>query len=252
MRISELSERSGVPLPTIKFYIREGLLPAGTRTRRNQADYSDEHLERLSLIQALKDDAAVPLAAIGRALQAASGQQLGVEAVIGALGRAIGRELEATAEERAASEHEVLKLAEDNGWTVDRDSRAFRDAVDALVIITRSFPKLPSEALAPYAQVAEQLARHEIPDGWQPERAPNAALRYAVLGTLLFEPLILSLRRMAHMARAIALTRCDEAPSAEPAESGTHRVRAHAANVLAPDARDTSPAVPTASRRKRR
>ena len=36
MRISELSRHSGVPTTTIKFYIREGLLPAGTRSHRNQ------------------------------------------------------------------------------------------------------------------------------------------------------------------------------------------------------------------------
>ena len=29
MRIAELSNRSGVPVPTIKYYLREGLLPFG-------------------------------------------------------------------------------------------------------------------------------------------------------------------------------------------------------------------------------
>jgi len=33
MRIGELSRRSGVPVPSIKYYVREGLLPAGERTR---------------------------------------------------------------------------------------------------------------------------------------------------------------------------------------------------------------------------
>ena len=30
MRISELAQESGTPVATIKYYIREGLLPAGT------------------------------------------------------------------------------------------------------------------------------------------------------------------------------------------------------------------------------
>ena len=38
MRIAELSRRSGDSIPSIKFYLREGLLPAGTATGRNQAD----------------------------------------------------------------------------------------------------------------------------------------------------------------------------------------------------------------------
>ena len=32
MWMAELAERSGVPVPTIKFYLREGLLPRGGRT----------------------------------------------------------------------------------------------------------------------------------------------------------------------------------------------------------------------------
>jgi len=71
MKISELSERSGVPLPTIKFYIREGLLPKGTSTTKNQADYGPDHLARLTLIRALKDDAGLGIEAIARALRAA-------------------------------------------------------------------------------------------------------------------------------------------------------------------------------------
>jgi DNA-binding transcriptional MerR regulator len=69
MKISELSRRSGIPLPTIKFYIREGLLPAGERTAMTQAIYGEEHLERLSLIRALKDDAGLSLATITNMLR---------------------------------------------------------------------------------------------------------------------------------------------------------------------------------------
>jgi DNA-binding transcriptional MerR regulator len=53
MRISELSRASGVSIPTIKFYLRENLLPQGTATARTQADYPEAHLRRLRLIQAL-------------------------------------------------------------------------------------------------------------------------------------------------------------------------------------------------------
>src|SRR5690349_4162047 len=55
MRISELSERSGVAVPTIKYYLREGLVPDGERRSATQADYEIAHLERLRLIRALVD-----------------------------------------------------------------------------------------------------------------------------------------------------------------------------------------------------
>jgi DNA-binding transcriptional MerR regulator len=55
MRISELAQRSGVSVPTIKYYLRVGLLPSGTTTAHNQATYGETHLRRLRLIRALLD-----------------------------------------------------------------------------------------------------------------------------------------------------------------------------------------------------
>jgi DNA-binding transcriptional MerR regulator len=53
LRISELARRAGMPIPTVKFYLREGLLPPGTPTARNQARYDECHLDRLRMIRAL-------------------------------------------------------------------------------------------------------------------------------------------------------------------------------------------------------
>ena len=61
MRISELAAESGVALPTIKYYLREGLLPAGTATGARSAEYGEEHLRRLRVIRALAEVAGLPL-----------------------------------------------------------------------------------------------------------------------------------------------------------------------------------------------
>src|SRR5688572_21366531 len=71
MKISELSQTTQVPVPTIKFYIREGLLPPGERTARNQADYGVNHVERLALIRALREAGALPIETIASVLRAA-------------------------------------------------------------------------------------------------------------------------------------------------------------------------------------
>lgn len=42
----ELAECSGVPVATIKFYLRTGLLAPGERTSPNQARYTGEHVRR--------------------------------------------------------------------------------------------------------------------------------------------------------------------------------------------------------------
>lgn len=55
MRISELARRSGVSVPTIKYYLRNGLLPSGLITARNQAIYNDTHLRRLRLVRTLRE-----------------------------------------------------------------------------------------------------------------------------------------------------------------------------------------------------
>ena len=55
MRISELSARSGITVPTIKFYLRDGLLAPGSPRAVNQADYGEPHLHRLRLIRALSE-----------------------------------------------------------------------------------------------------------------------------------------------------------------------------------------------------
>ena len=61
MRMAELAQRAGLSVPTIKFYLREGLLPPGRLTNVNQAMYDQSHLERLRLIRALSKVAGLPL-----------------------------------------------------------------------------------------------------------------------------------------------------------------------------------------------
>ncbi|MET1065441.1 MAG: MerR family transcriptional regulator [Arthrobacter sp.] len=61
--MAELSKTSGVPAATIKFYLREGLLPAGERTGPNQSRYGEEHLRRLRLIRGLLDVGGLSVAA---------------------------------------------------------------------------------------------------------------------------------------------------------------------------------------------
>src|SRR5687768_16483600 len=63
MRIAELSRVSGVPVATIKFYLRDRLLPEGRRTSPNQAQYEDTHVQRLRLIRALVGVGGLSLAA---------------------------------------------------------------------------------------------------------------------------------------------------------------------------------------------
>ena len=68
LRMRELAEASGVPAPTIKHYLREGLLPEPVKTSRNMAYYPPEFVERIKLIKRLQEERYLPLKAIKNVL----------------------------------------------------------------------------------------------------------------------------------------------------------------------------------------
>jgi DNA-binding transcriptional MerR regulator len=69
MRMGELAEASGVPVPTIKHYLREGLLPEPVKTSRNMAYYPPEFVDRIRLIKRLQEKRFMPLKAIRAVLE---------------------------------------------------------------------------------------------------------------------------------------------------------------------------------------
>jgi DNA-binding transcriptional MerR regulator len=64
LRMGELAEASGVPAPTIKHYLREGLLPEPVKTSRNMAYYPPDFVDRIKLIKQLQEERFMPLRAI--------------------------------------------------------------------------------------------------------------------------------------------------------------------------------------------
>ena len=224
MKISELSRRSGLPVPTIKYYLREGLLAHGRRLGRNQADYDIQHLERLSLIRSLQQEAGLRVDQIARCLHAADRAKRDfVTTAIDAIG-APRVEADPSSPEYALAKRTVMGLVRRRGWRVKTTDGSVKHAIHALAVALRSVPmaedeaqargvgtkKSPTdytEALEFYAEAVEPIVAREIPDTWRPDKDRDAALRYAVLGTLLFEPFILALRRMAHVSRSRELAR---------------------------------------------
>lgn len=220
MRIRDLSERTGVPIPTIKFYIREGLLPPGKRTARTQADYRQEHVDRLELIKALRDGAAISIATLSRifAAMATTGDDEGygyLRIAVAALTPPVEIPDE-EADDYAAAAETVGRLLDELGWHTNRDSSPAAELTRAIVQVRRYLPGLVDDPadLLPYARAARVLADYEISAGYDPTGHPEAALRLAVLGTALFEPIILALRKLAHVDRVRELA--NESPISEP------------------------------------
>lgn len=207
MRMAELSRHSGVPTGTIKYYLREGLVPPGESTAPNQAEYGREHLDRLALIRALREAAGLPIATINRVFTAMDGYRGGSPAdylsiAVGALSEpAVIPDDEA--DEYAGAEVQVAELVDLLGWDVDPGSSGWNDLVRALVGVHRFLPGVITDTrqLLPYGTAVRGLAEVEIPDTYDPAVDPAAVLRFSVLGTVLFEPVLLALRRLAHIDR---------------------------------------------------
>jgi len=69
LKISELAERSGVPVATIRHYLREELLPEPVKTSRNMAYYPPEFVDRIRLIKQLQEERFMPLRVIRELLE---------------------------------------------------------------------------------------------------------------------------------------------------------------------------------------
>ena len=69
LKISELAERSGVPVATIRHYLREGLLPEPVKTSRNMAYYPPDFVDRIRLIKQLQEERFMPLRVIRKLLE---------------------------------------------------------------------------------------------------------------------------------------------------------------------------------------
>ena len=70
MRISQLSEQAGLPVGTVKFYLRTGLMQPGALVSATQAEYDESHLTRLRLIRALLEVGRLSHAEIRRVIAA--------------------------------------------------------------------------------------------------------------------------------------------------------------------------------------
>jgi DNA-binding transcriptional MerR regulator len=125
MLMAELSRRSGVPVATVKYYLREALLPPGAATSATRAEYSEAHLRRLRLIRALLDIGEIPLAAIRKILAVVDDQSASVHEMLGAVQYGLGPHPAAPAEQDAeedqdwqAASRQVDELIASLGWIV--------------------------------------------------------------------------------------------------------------------------------------
>jgi DNA-binding transcriptional MerR regulator len=191
MRISELSRRTGVAVPTIKYYLREGLLHEGVRTSATQAQYDASHEARLGLIRALVGPGGCSIAKVHRVLQAIEDPPPSMHDLLGVVMAGSDQP-----PELRPGHERVHQLMREWGWRVeDKDCPSHDALAEALNALDAAGFVLPDGALEMYKDHMEQIAAYEL--ATVPTGSAAEAVRYVVLGTVLPESLILALRRMA-------------------------------------------------------
>lgn len=195
MRMSELSAVSGVAIPTIKYYLREGLLHQGEQLAATRADYDDSHVRRLRLIRALLEVGRLPVASIKQVIEAVDDESLPMHFMLGTAHYALSSPVEpepGPAWGEALAEVDAL-LAE-MGWTVD-EAAPTRDELAQTLVRIRQLGLTTD--LRPYAEAADKLVTEIEMDTIPFDGPRDAAVEALVLGTVLYGKAFDTLRRLA-------------------------------------------------------
>jgi DNA-binding transcriptional MerR regulator len=200
VQLKELSERTGISPASIKFYLREGLLPAGRTVHATRAEYSLQHVSRLELIQALRRVVGLNIAQIGNLLKLADDGVPRLELL-------------------AAVQRTVLRLDE-----MGTDHGDMRTPEGDAVVHFRNWPDVPSDArnalnahlarmeglgvpvaaelLDAYSQALDTIADFDITATTAPDDV-NQLILTAAVGMHLHGQLVLKLLALAQASHAI-------------------------------------------------
>ncbi|MFI1186274.1 MerR family transcriptional regulator [Streptomyces californicus] len=212
MKISELSRRSGVSIPAIKYYLRDGLLPPGRATAANQASYSDDHLHRLRLIRVLTGVRKLSVSSVREILGAIT-EEGDLHQIFGivteARPAALQEKLEQVAEAEAAEQEprglvDARRLVSEMGWDVSDHTAAIYALGDVLDALGTLSSDIDWQALLPYAELADRTSELDIKQMHGTHGLLEQAER-AVLVSVLLEPALLALRRLAQEDKSAAL-----------------------------------------------
>ncbi|MBH5133013.1 MerR family transcriptional regulator [Streptomyces sp. G3] len=202
MRLADLSNRSGVSTATIKYYLREGLLPPGRQLNATTAEYDESHLRRLRLVRALIQVGRVPVATAREVLGHVDDESLGRTIRLGAALWALPQDAEPDEADPAvaAARTEVDRLLELLGWETSQElaplSPVHRSLVVAVAALRRLGYPWNAELMAPYGELMMEVARRDL-DFMETHASEAEQVEMAVASAVLFQPVLRALHRLA-------------------------------------------------------
>lgn len=220
MRISELSERTGVSAASIKYYTREGLLPVGERTGYNSTAYGESHVARLRLIRALIDTGGLTVAAAGKVIAAIDDTDVHLDHVFGIAQQSVPREVTPPS---AAAVEQVRAIMRERGWATVAGNPGIQLAASVLDDLAMTRTDL-SAALPRYAEAIDMIAEADL-DAVAASGGRDQMAETVVVGIVLGDVLLAGLRRIAQESlthrryREGVVPGPAQEPTQEPAET---------------------------------
>lgn len=211
MRMSELSSTTGATVPTLKFYLREGLLHAGERTSATQAQYDDSHVQRVRLVRALLEVGGLSVARAREVVGAVDDGAMPLSSVFGVAQRAVTVPAvtpEAApggqASDGSPGERLVAELCASRGWQVYPGNPGLALAARVLDTYEALGQERLHAVLEPYAEAADLVAAADLA---AVASAPDQTemTNVVVVGTVLGDALFAGLRRIAQEAESFRL-----------------------------------------------
>ncbi|WP_280482755.1 MerR family transcriptional regulator [Nocardia cyriacigeorgica] len=192
MLMSELATRTGVPVPTIKYYLREGVLMPGRATSATRAEYGEPHVERIALVKALSGHG-LSLAKIKTIVGLIDSPDESLLTALGAATSALPPSPESGADTELPRAQAAFATL---GRPLPADLPAAAQLEQALADAEAAGLPMTDDRLRAYAPHITAIAAYEIDR--MPLDSTAAAIEYAVLGTVLYEPILAALRRITH------------------------------------------------------
>ncbi|EHR49150.1 putative transcriptional regulator [Saccharomonospora marina XMU15] len=196
MRMAELSRESGVPIATVKYYLREGLLHPGERTSPNQAHYDESHVRRLRLVRALLEVGGLSIASVRETLAAIDSHDR-THDVLGIVqhGLPLNRGSADEGTEQWARRR-VEEVAAMRGWRLDLRQAPVEALVGVLCTLRNLGHARLVDALDTYAEAADRIAESDL-EFVAGLPTTESIVESAVVGTVLGDAALVALRRIA-------------------------------------------------------
>lgn len=197
MRLADLERESGVAITTIKYYLREGLLPKGRTITATRSEYSDSHVARLKLIKALVRGAGMSIAQVREIIATIENPPAQSEQFGAAQSVATPPMPDSETEEHPI----VTELAPARGWAESPKPRA---------MLSHSIRTMEEAGLEPdaklinaYADAMAQVARVDVRALRGREQDTDALVTLITAGTITTDSALLALRRLEQRVQAM-------------------------------------------------